>query len=334
MRFAPRSMLALKFSAASQPYRALSSATPSVVEEMAQSRNQQFGARVPIMEGEHLLYTAGASTKRTITLSWASALVASGYFVAVKGAEAWNPALQLLNTAWTAVFAGVGISTMGLAVSTSRCCVRAAVLCSDGAHVRIYPYGAVMGIGMGKPVTVPVKLLKENAAFKAAKKDSDAVYVQVKDSKAHLIWDKPAGLPLTKGPGSGLNWTPKGVALPSSTGLTTEGLYLMTAEDRAALKNYALLCHVLNGHTVHMPTVLSGAWELERLREQLEPGKHYNPKQQRLADLTYWKPATDRATGREYWYHELTWQTVWQPPVVDGKGPREAAAALAQEAAK
>jgi hypothetical protein len=318
---------------AATPHRAAAvsrALSTSVIEEAVARREDRTAAKVPVGPGETLLYTAGAGTKRTITLSWAASLTASGYFVAVKAAELWNPALQLLNATWTAVFGAVGVLTVGLAVSTSRCCVRAAVLCADGAHVRVYPYGVFMGVGMGAPVTVPIKLLRENSSFKAAKKDSDAMYVQVKESKAHLIWDKPTGVPLPKGPGSGLTWTAKGVEVPATSApaatsavTPTGGLYLMTPADRAAFRRYALLAHILNGNTVHMPSVLSDSWELERMKEQLDPARQLNPRQLRQEELRYWKSAVDKKTGQEYWYHELTWNRQWLPPTIDGKSPRD-----------
>ena len=280
---------------------------------------------VPLGEGEVLLYSGGASTQRTVFLSWVGAATCTLYLGAVKAAEVASPALgALLSPAWTAVFAAVSLVTVQLARATSSCCVRHAVLERDGAHLRLYPYGA-LGLGVGREVVVPVPLLSLNEGFAERRKDAEALHVKVKNSAAHLIFDKPAGLYAVAAlPGSGLAFDAKSGAaalLPShSTAAAVDDAALAVvagdaatnaaadaAADRVeALRRYAVLVHVLHGNCVDAARVADGGFELARLRHDLRPPA--------AAARSLWKSVKIEETGATYYFHEATWQTQWEQP--------------------
>lgn len=322
-----------------QVFRTMSTAAqPSVVENAVDSyvkrrREREMQAPpVPVAQDELLIYSHGAATRRNIVQSAFGSAVISLYVLGVKAVEYAKPELALLNSTWTTVFAGVAAASVGFAVIAARAGVKYAVLTADGAHLRLYPYGSFFGVGTGKPVTVPIKLLRENPDFRGAKKASDAVFVTVSaglygaPSRAHLVFDKPVGLPLAKGPGSALSWTKRGLAPESLPGnvtgaadnKTVDALGLkMTSQERDDFRKYALLMHIVQGNPVEMDAVRSDDWELGNMKEQLDPTRNKTSKQLRADEIAkYWKSAKAE-DGSTYWYHELTWDTRWSAPTVD-----------------
>lgn len=279
-------------------------------------------------DGDVFMHSAGGSTQRTVLTSWLGATTCTMYITAVKAAEWLTDMEPLLSPFWTSVFAGVAIVTSTLAQATTRCCVKYAVLTADGAHLKVYPYG-MLGFGAGKPVSIPIPLIKFNQAFTEQKKDADALHVKVKDSKAHLIFDKPVHLGLSKVAGPGVVFDNNGVttvALPSavpispaadkaavaSAGTGVDALGLLDKQIREDFKRYAALVHVLNGNTVNAAKIKSGEFQLEKMKNQLKPSGD--------AARSMWRSATDAASGKQYWYHELTWQTQWAPPMILAHG--------------
>jgi hypothetical protein len=199
-------------------------------------------------------------------------------------------------------------------------------------------WGPVLGLG-AKPVTVPVRLLSvaERTAAAGAtagattggkgvvggRSDNASIYVAVRGCAANLAFDKPAALlPWVGGPGTGLMMTERGVegTLPDPSGTAAAALavgggaasgsssvirpsqlYALPPGDRDALRRYALLLHVLSGHTVEPARLRSqpaaattgdngegeaaaaaapaapaldaagGSWELEEMTVQLDP---------------------------------------------------------------
>lgn len=116
---------------------------------------------------------------------------------------------------------------------------------------------------------------------------------------------------------------------------------------RSALRDYALLVHVLSGRTVDPHRLADGAFEFEEMAVQLDPAgapagsggggggsssggsgggsrrAPPTPTEMRVADLRYWRRAVDPDSQREYWWHVLTSHAQWSAPTVDGKGPLE-----------
>ena len=178
---------------------------------------------VPVGPGEVLLYTSGASTRSTVTRSWIGTLATVPYLLVVKTVEFFTPDLPvLLNSTWTTMFGALALGSTMIALSTTRACMRAAVLTADGQSLRLYPYGSVVGWGVGSPVSVPIKLLQENSEFASAKRDPNAIFVQVRSngpdspwSKSHLVFDVPPTSLVAREEGitgSGLMFTPRGLA--------------------------------------------------------------------------------------------------------------------------
>lgn len=314
------------------------------------------------------MYTAGASTRSTVTRSWIGSLACTPYLLAVKSVEFFTPDLpMLLNNTWTTLFACLAVGSTMVALSTTRACMKAAVLTADGQCLRLYPYGSLGGWGFGTPVTVPIKLLGENAAFALAKRDPDAIFVRVRSagpgspwSKSHLVFDIPPSNIVAREPGvsgSGLIFTPKGVApesasrlfqsppsssSPSSIATTTPALSspthlipLHTPADRLAQRTYALFAWVLQGNTVgDMGRVVSGDWSLERMGQQLGEGAvgGRGSKGALVASqASQWRVAKvgeggereggSSGGGQEvYYYNYLTWETSWEPPPGWGGG--------------
>jgi hypothetical protein len=308
-------------------WRPLSTTSPtsSVVEELflpnAGGPSAPGAAPpVPLARGEVLLYSSGPSTQRTVFLAWVGAATCTLYLGAVKAAELASPGVgALLSPAWTAVFGLVSVVTVQLARATGSCCVRHAVLERDGAHLRVYPYGA-LGLGAGAPVVLPIALLSLNEGFAERRKDAEALHVKVKESAAHLIFDKPAALyGIAALPGSGLAFDAKSGAaalLPSHATAAAADDAAAPASDAAAaarkeaLRRYAVLVNVLGGHTVDAARVADGAFELARLRADLRP----TGAAAAAAARSLWKTAVDPATQAAYYYHEATWQTQWTRP--------------------
>jgi hypothetical protein len=272
---------------------------------------------VPLGPGEVLLHNSGSSTRRTVLVSWLGASTCSLYVAAAKSAEWLSAGPELLSPTWTAFFGGVAAITLLLARSTSRSCVRHAVLTSDGAHLRVYPYGT-FGLGAGKPVSIPIPLLSLNTEFTEKKKDTEGLHVRVKDSRANLIFDKPEGLGLPRVAGPGLEVDEDGVRSIKATAAVAgmpalpvaDALGLMDKRARSDFRRYAALLHVLDGNVVNPSAVASLDFPVDKMRGALRARDDRGAK-------SLWKTAKDDK-GREYWYHETTWQTQWFPPMAAG----------------
>ncbi len=288
---------------------------------------------MPVGEGETLLYTGGGTTKRSVLTSWAGTGLLWVYIATVKTAEALDPAVTLLGPTATLLFASFGLITSLMAVGTTRCMVRYGVLTADGAHLRVYPYGTVVGIGAGTPVEVPLALLRENVRSKG---DKAALYVNVKGSIASLVFDKPTHLPISDGPGSQLTFNGRGVVLqkgglpkgwgppaPGAAAPAPASVFGLSAGDKTDLRRYAVLVHALSDgvEALDAGAVAAGEWELDACVEQLR--RPAAPRAKAIQDLALWRKAIDGSTGREYWWHEISWIASWAEPQVDGKGPYE-----------
>lgn len=148
-------------------------------------------------------------------------------------------------------------------------------------------------------------------------------------------------------------------AAASTSYLPPSALYELPVEVRERLRSYALLLHVLHGRPVaDMARLASGAWELERMGEQLGSHAHLlqlqlqqgrggpgtgtgadspssgeesagsgsggsSSKAARIAELVHWRKARDPASGRVYWWNTASFATQWHTPAVDGMGPYE-----------
>ena len=275
-----------------------------------------FSAAAPVAlaPGEVLVAENGASTLRTYVVSW----VASFFFSLNLGVAVSLEALLPVEPLSPLVKAAAGVLAVGavaMSRAQSRCLVRAAVLEADGARLRVYPYGAFFR--PGAPVSIPLPLLRESEAPRAAA-DADAVYAAVlagargAPSRAHLVFDKPPAAP--RGGGSGLAFSERGLAAGASSALPA------TPAAAAAFKRFVLLVWLLRGNAVaDMPRLRAGDWEAESISEQLGArgaGAAGAAPARAAAALrrAYWRRATDAATGREYWYDELTWDTSFSPP--------------------
>jgi hypothetical protein len=294
---------------------------------------------VPLAHGEVLLHTSGSSTSKMVVQSWVPPLICSSYLAVVKSVEAMTPDLQaLLSPTWTVAFVAMALGSSLLAMGTTSLCVRAIVLTADGQALRIYPYGRLMGLGLGRGVTIPLKLLRENADFGGAKRDPGSLFIQVRSrgikgtwSPAHLIVDKPppGAVPRLPTPGSSLTFTPKGLSPTCASALAAAAeavgaggaLALATPADKAALKRYILLVWLLQGNCcADMERLRSGDWRQETIGVDLgeaamggstKAGKAY----QKSALRAQWKEAVDKVSGRVYYYNVLTWERVWNLPL-------------------
>ena len=294
---------------------------------------------VPLQPGEVLVHTAGGgSTSSMVRQSWLPTLLCSAYLAVVKGVEAYTPHLDaLLSPGWTLAFGAMTVGSGLLALGTTSLCVRALVLTADGQALRVYPYGRLLGMGLGRGVTVPLKLLRENAEFAGAKRDPGSLFVHVRSggptgpwSPAHLIIDKPpaAAVPRLATPGSSLAFTPRGLAPASAAALKAAaaaaalpllGPALPSAADREALRRYILLVWLLQGNcVVDMERLRAGAWGVDSIGADLgegglgssRAGKAY----QARVLAGQWAEAKEEGTGRVYYYNRLTWERVWELP--------------------
>lgn len=193
-----------------------------------------------------------------------------------------------------------------------------------GSGLRFNAAGGVTGIANG-PAAAPVGDAKAAASSAAAATDTAAAAA--------------AGL-------GGAGGSPVAAAAPAVAMLPTSALYELPAETRERLRSYALLLHLLHGRPVaDMARLASGAWELERMGEQLGSAAHLlagggdaaasssteeaaaaagsSGKATRIADLVHWRKARDPASGRVYWWHTASFATQWHTPAVDGMGPYE-----------
>ena len=320
-------------------------------------------ARVPVLRRLSFFCRRSILTTSLATMTvWA--------YVGMNAALLWRtPDIALLSPNALAGFTGFAGLVTTMAYGGSRAAMRYAVLSADGLFVRLYPYGAVWGMGVGAPVTVPIKLMTVGESVKRAFTgvDPTSLYVGINGSVVQLTFDKPDAISQwVGGAGSGILWSAKGLAgalptlggaaaLPptasakgtasatsaaagsSSSSSTSTGdaatgggpvvspamLYALPSAQRSAIRRYALLVHVLRGHPVAMDRVHADDWEVEAMIEQLNPERGRKPVEQRVAELRYWRPATDEVTGRPYWYHLVTWARQWTPPMVEGRGPLE-----------
>lgn len=134
-------------------------------------------------------------------------------------------------------------------------------------------------------------------------------------------------LPIPSGPGSKLSFTSLGLAphcLPAAFAATAAAAAASAAAPapppldsatEAAFRRYALLVWVLQGNSIeNMQRLLSDDWQLESMAVQLKdaPAGHSS----RARNAAYWRTAVDPASGRTYYYHELTWQVSWYAPSV------------------
>ena len=255
---------------------------------------------IPLLPGEVLVHVSGAATAGVVRQSWMPTLLCSAYLGVVKGVELATPALEsLLSPGWTLAFLAMTLGSSLLALGTTSLCVRAMVLTADGQALRVHPYGALMGIGLGRGVAIPLRLLRENADFGGAKRDPDALFIQVRSgglhgtwAPAHLIVDKPpaAVVPRLAAPGSGLAFTQRGLAPAAAAALQAAAAAaaaapaaapgsapvqllpppLSSAADRAALQRYLLLVWLLQGNCVaDMARLRAGEWRAESIAVDL-----------------------------------------------------------------
>ena len=302
---------------------------------------------IPLAEGEVLLHTGGAGTASMVNQSWLPTMLCTAYLGVVKGVELYTPSLEaLLSPAWSLAFLAMTVGSGMLALGTTSLCVRALVLAADGQAVRVYPYGRLMGIGLGAGVTIPLRLLRENVDFAGAKRDPGALFVQVRSggaagvwSHAHLILDKPpaALVPRLPTPGSSLSFSPKGLSPASAAALAAAaqaaaqaaraqplGLPpLASLAEQQALRSYVLLVWLLQGNcVVDMERLRRGEWKVDSIGADLGEGSMGNTKAgkayQQRAMAAQWRQAQEQGTGRVYYYNVLTWERAWVNPCSTG----------------
>lgn len=310
---------------------------------------------IPLAPGERLIYESGWNTRKTVVGSAFGAAVLALYVGVNARLTLAASELALLTEPQLAGFGAVALVAGLMFAGTTRAAVRYAVLSADGLSVRLYPY-APAWIGAARPVTLPIKLLsiaprtvEEGAGVTGAgagrvggRTDGTSVYVSVKGCASFLTFDKPARvMQWIGGPGTGLVTTARGVSgtVPESraaaaaaaggsdvfTGsgiVTPQMLYSLPSADREAVREYALLVHVLSGRTVDMPAVASGSWELGEMTSQLDQDAHPRKGPEgRVWELRNWRRAVDPASGTPYWWNTLSRHVQWSEPQVDGKGP-------------
>lgn len=300
---------------------------------------------VPLAPGEFLLHTSGPTSMTKIMRGWMPFFVTSTYLAVVKTADWFTPDVApLLSPTFTALFAALSAGSYVLAQGTTQSCVRALVLTADGQAVRVYPFGRLLGFGLGRPVTVPLKLLRENVDFtKAGSAAASDLFIQAragglagKWSYSHLVIDKPPAdvVPRLAAPGSGLAFTPRGVAPATLAALADAAaagggaLALNTPADKLALRAYVLLVWVLQGNCVAaMDKLHAGAWRAESIGVDLGEAGLGNSKAgrayQQAALAAQWREARDAESGRAYFYNILTWETRWQHPYPALAAPAE-----------
>ena len=283
---------------------------------------------VPLSRGEILVNGGGASTLRSYMASWVGAFFFSINVGIMASIDAIIPiTMSMPLKVGLCLLSPIAVISASV---TARCLVRAAVLEADGAHLRVYPYGAFFK--PGRPVRVPLKLISISEAPRTVT-DTEVLYACIKDglkgkvSASHLIFDKPFRecnfLPHV--PGSGLAWTEKGLAghsilaplPPSTSGSVNEQRGGGGEGGIAAFRNYALLVWLLQGNVViDTKRLLTNDWDLENMSTQLSGkgavGIEARANATRASNAT-WKCVKDN-NGRTYWYNELTWETAWYAP--------------------
>ena len=132
--------------------------------------------------------------------------------------------------------------------------------------------------------------------------------VKVKESKAHLIFDKPNLLSISKSPGTGLVIEKSGsVTLLPSHGGNRETPLSKSENDQ--LRKYAVLVQVLSGNLVNASIVNKNSYELETFKQNLK----LSTNEEELAARSLWKSALD-TNGKTYYFNEVTWLGQWAPP--------------------
>jgi len=317
-----RALLSRRAALAPAPLRALSTSVLFAGDAPARASPPP----VPVGPGEVLVSSGGASTLRTYMASWSlSLLVSLGSASHVALRAALDPEFALFSPLHGGLAAASGL-VLYLAASTSRCLVRAAVLEASGAHLRVYPYGALFR--PGAPVRVPVRLLAESDGA-TARADTEALYARVRAgasgrlSAQALVFDKHLreSALVPRGAGSGLAWTPRGLAPHCAPPPPAPDAPPRARADAAAFRTYALLAWLLQGHAVADPARLAaGDWTLEGMTAELGAragAAHASPAARAAAAAAaraHWRRAHDAQTGRDYWFDELTWETTWAEP--------------------
>jgi hypothetical protein len=308
-------------------YRILLSRSMSLSNNDGDGSSILFGhapSPVPLSRGEILVNGGGASTLRSYMANWVGAFFFSINVGIMASIDAIIPiTMSMPLKAGLCLLSPIAVIS---AAVTARCLVRAAVLEADGAHLRVYPYGAFFK--PGRPVRVPLKLISISEAQRSVT-DTEVLYACIKGGlkgkvpSANLIFDKPFRecnfLPHL--PGSGLAWTEKGLAghsIPSpSTSVESEQRGGGGEGGIAAFRNYALLVWLLQGNVViDTKRLLTNDWDLENMNTQLSGkgtvGIEARANATRASNAT-WKCVKDNS-GRMYWYNELTWETSWYAP--------------------
>ena len=307
---------------------------------------------VPLLPGEVLLATSGNHSGSAATRSWMFSVGPCAYVSVVKGidvVQGLNDGLPLLSPGWTALMCGAALFSSVVCYGTMRAMVRAVVLAADGQSLRIHPFSLVPFNlqGLGAPVTVPIRLLRENSDVHGKREGAEAnIFVKVRHggtrggagggggggalSATDFCVEKPPKWELALPPvrGSGLAFTERGLApssVPADLGASAARALPMARSDHEAFRRYAVLAWVLNGNPVmDMARLRSGDWQLESMATQLGTADRAT-----LQDigLGRWRDAVDKRTGRAYFYDVESWEVAWEPP----PGWRERRARLERE---
>lgn len=331
------------------PIRNTHTAVPAfpVKDAVKVTESTTASSAVPVHRGELLLYQAlpGGTSRRALSALWLGSGVIWVYFAAAAGlaAVAPLPAAATAASAWaSAATAAVGagaVASAALSAAASAGRLRAAVLCADGSHVRLYAFSRAGAMRPGPAVTLPVRSCSLGAPT-TARDAAPALALSLGGAETALILDKPAGAPLgvDTTPGTGLVWSAEGlagIAVPGAAGggiITPSAFAAAYPSAIAALRDYALLSRTLGGApVVDMAAAREGRWELETMHSQLggvggaalataASAPHSSGGQLRaVGELAYWRRAR-APSGRDFWWHTLTWATRWDEPTVDGRG--------------
>jgi len=329
---------AMRFSALRSPARPLRRALSSAAADAPSARG------IPLQAGEVLLSTSSHANQNAATRSWMYCIGPCAYVSVVKGidvVQGLNDGLPLLSPAWTAVMASAALFTSVVTYGTMRSMARAVVLTADGQSLRIYPFSLIPFnfSGLGAPVTVPIRLLRENADVSAKRDGAEAsIFVKVRHggvkgdawSGGDFCVEKPPRAELVLPPvrGSGLAFTERGLSpssVPADLVASPARALPLARSDHEAFRRYAVLAWVLNGNPVmDMARLRSGDWQLESMAAQLGAADRATLQE---IGLARWRQAADEKTGRPYFYCAESWEVAWEPP----PGWRERAARLEGE---
>lgn len=325
---------------------ALSSSARSVRRAFSAAPVPSNAPAVPLLRGEVLLSTSSSNSRAAATRSWMFSVGPCAYVSVVKGidiVQGINDGLPLLSPGWTALMCGAAMFSSVVSYGTMRAMARAVVLTADGQSLRIHPFSvAPFNLhGLGAPVTVPIRLLRENADVHGKRDGAEAnIFVKVRRggtrggggelSATDFCVEKPPKWELALPPvrGSGLVFTERGLSpssVPADLGASASRALPMARSDHEAFRKYAVLAWVLNGNPVmDMARLRSGDWQLESMAAQLGAADRAT-----LQDigLGRWREAADKKTGRAYFYDAESWEVAWEPP----PGWRERRARLERE---